>query len=673
MIPHDSHYLMPLFRFLFLPLILIAMQPSHAFVIDSGVEKLNLLNHVEIFVDKSRHVQSDEIISHPERFAFKSTALLSSEVNFGFSNAVYWIKIPLSNTSTIPSNWILELPYLGLDEVCFYAPGKPVVTSGATAPIETRPFRYRYFSFPLSLTADNQNFYLRVESKYAVTVPLVLYSLAGFNNEQVTDTLIQALYYGGLLSLLFYNLILFITVKDRKYLIYCCFTGFTGLGVFAGNGYARLYLWGHAVAWDQISQSALFAVAGIFAMVFTSSFLNAKYYQPKFRIVLNGIGLTYLALFIALIVTLFTSAISRELVFRVFFITTLLASFACLYGSFVAIRLGQTSAYYFGLAWGALATGAIIASLRAFQLVPSNGFTLYALQIGSGFEMLLFSFALAYRIQSERALREQAQSETLVAKQSALEAMRISEERLEKAVEQRTEKLQHLLINEQEIHNQYVRFGAMIAHEFRNPLNIIEGQTSMLELESEAGINKTQKRAAAIRTATTRLASLFEQWLQSDRLSQPGSQLDLSKVYLGAMLESLIQNSQIFHPEHSFTFNPPEIDTEIECDNHLLQIAILNLIENACKYSPECSTITLQIQTTPKEIGIGISDQGCGIDPKDIGQIFDVYYRGVAETNVKGAGLGLAFVSKIAQLHGGRAEVVSQLNIGSTFTIWLPL
>ena len=51
MIPHDSHYLMPLFRFLFLPLILIAMQPSHAFVIDSGVEKLNLLNHVEILAN----------------------------------------------------------------------------------------------------------------------------------------------------------------------------------------------------------------------------------------------------------------------------------------------------------------------------------------------------------------------------------------------------------------------------------------------------------------------------------------------------------------------------------------------------------------------------------------------------------------------------------------------
>lgn len=664
---------MPAFRTLLFSLLIGFSLAGYSYEVDSTVKRHGLLNDVQIFVDHSRNVTSQEIINHPDRFDFKSTSILTSEINFGFSNAVYWVKIPLSRSTSASPDWILEIPYLGLDEVCFYAPGKPVVTSGGVAPVESRPFNYRYFAFPITLSGDTRNYYLRVESSYAITIPLVLYSSAEFNNEQVSDTLIQALYYGGLLSLLFYNLILFFTVKDRQYLIYCLFTGFTGLGVFAGNGYARLYLWPDAIAWDQISQNTLFGFAGVFAMIFTAIFLKTRQHQPRFQLILIGLASLYFLLAITFIATLFTNLIPRGLVFEVFFATTLLSSLACLYGSFIAIKQGQTSAYYFGLAWGALATGASVASLRAFELVPSNGFTLYALQIGSGFEMLLFSFALAYRIQSERLLREQAQSEVLLAKQSAIEAMKKSEDRLEQAVEERTEKLQQLLISEQEVHEQYVRFGAMIAHEFRNPLNIIEGQTSMMELESESGINNTEKRASAIRGATTRLVNLFDQWLQSDRLNQPGSHLEISSIDIVEMLEGLVRTSRVFHPEYHFVFNPSQEQVIIQADNHLLQIAILNLIDNACKYSPLDSTITIGLMQHDSEIAISVSDQGCGIEPSKLRLIFDVYYRVASEDKVKGTGLGLAFVKRISELHGGRTEVHSSPKIGSTFTIWLPV
>ena len=662
---------MAVIRYLLLSLLLGIASPSNAMDVSVKQDRYNLLHQVEVFVDKTRKVQAEEIIKTPHRFDFQPTSAFTSEINFGFSKAVYWVKIPLSRQQEAPNEWVLEIPYLGLNEVCFYEPGKPVVTSGAIAPIDTRPFQYRYFAFPLTLQPETQYFYLRVESSYAVTIPLMLYTLSEFNNEQVTDTLIQALYYGGLLSLLFYNLILFLTVKDRQYLVYCLFTGFTGLGVFAGNGYARLYLWPNAIEWDFISQNTLFGFAGIFAMAFTALFLRTRENQPRFDWFLKGIGTFYGVLALLFITTLVSDLVSRQSLFEVFFVVNLLASFACLYSSITAIKQGHLSAYYFSLAWGSLAVGSIVASLRVFDLVPSNGFTLYALQIGSGFEMLLFSFALAYRIQSERILRETAQTEALVAKQATLDAMKISEDRLEEAVEMRTEKLQHLLVNEQEIHEQYVRFGAMIAHEFRNPLNIIEGQTSMLDLESESGINNTQKRTGAIRTATFRLANLFDQWLQSDRLNQPGSKLDKATISLNSLIGELVETCRNFHPDYSFEFIPPQTILAVEADSHLLQIAILNLIDNACKYSPKQTTVTVTLKQQGLYVAISISDQGCGIDPEDTDRIFDVYYRARKENQTKGTGLGLAFVRKIAELHGGHIEVQSEPNLGSTFTLWL--
>lgn len=664
---------MAVVRFLLLSLLLGLAWPCHALVVDQGQDRYNLLRNVEVFADKTRKAQSVDIISNPSHFDFQPTNSFASQINFGFSDAVYWVKIPLSRQEDAPADWIMELPYLGLNEVCFYAPGKPVVTSGAIAPIESRPFQYRYFAFPLTLTTAPQNFYLRVDSAYAVTIPLMLYTLSAFNNEQVTDTLIQALYYGGLLSLLFYNLILFITVRDRQYLIYCLFTGFTGLGVFAGNGYARLYLWPDAIEWDLIAQNTLFGFAGIFAMAFTALFLKTQDTQPIFDKFLKVMGLLYGALALLFIASLFTSNISRQLLFEVFFVVNLLASLACLYSSLRAIKQGHISAYYFSVAWGALALGSIVASLRVFELVPSNGLTLYALQIGSGLEMLLFSFALAYRIQHERLLRENAQAETLVAQQAALDALKISEDRLEEAVEKRTEKLQHLLISEQEIHEQYVRFGAMIAHEFRNPLNIIEGQTSMLELESESGINNTEKRTEAIRSATFRLANLFDQWLQSDRLNQQGGHLDSTTINLCDLLEELTNTSRSFHPDFLFKFVKPQNPISVQADSHLLQIAILNLIDNACKYSPKETTITLSLMRHGNQVAISVHDQGCGIEAADTDRIFDTYYRAFQEKKIKGTGLGLAFVKRITELHGGHIEVHSRPNVGSTFTLWLPL
>lgn len=663
---------MILLRFLLVSLLIGASTPCRALVVDSSQERYNLLQNSEIFIDTTKTVLSEDIIRHPENYDFKPVKSIGSVINFGFSDATFWVRVPLSRSPQAASEWIIEIPYVGLSEVCFYAPGKPVITSGAMAPTASRAFHHRFFAFPVTLETESQNFYFRIRSSYAVSIPLMLYSFAEFNKEQVTDTLIQALYYGGLLSLLFYNLILFLSIRDRQYLIYCLFTACTGLGIFAGNGYGHLYLWPDAVEWNQISQNTLLGFSGMLATLFTRIFLNTRSTQSRFDRFLKVLGGLYFFLSLLLIGTLYTDLISSQGVFEALFFITLLASTACLYCSVKAVNQGQSSAYYFSLAWGALALGSIIASLRVFELIPSNGFTMYALQIGSGLEILLFSFALAYRIQSERTLRENAQAESLAAKQVALDALRISEDRLEEAVVRRTEKLQHLLISEQEIHAQYVRFGAMIAHEFRNPLNIIEGQTSMLELESESGINNTQKRTGAIRSATFRLANLFDQWLQSDRLNQPGTHMELTTLEVGALIDDLVKTCRNWHPEHHFSFSLPTTAMFIQADIHLLQIAILNLIDNACKYSPQGSTITISLKKQGCSIAISVLDQGRGIDPINTRRIFDLYYRASKEDQIKGTGLGLAFVQKITELHHGSIEVKSQPNNGSSFTLWLP-
>ena len=318
--------------------------------------------------------------------------------------------------------------------------------------------------------------------------------------------------------------------------------------------------------------------------------------------------------------------------------------------------------------------GVFIAAARIFNLVPSNPITLYSVQISSGLEMLLFSLALAYRFQWERTERERIQNELITSQEATVHALHLSEERLEKAVDVRTQKLQKLLLSEQKMREQYVRFGALIAHEFRNPLNTIASQAAILEMEPAASREKTHKRSQVIKSAVNRLTTLFNQWLEGDRMHLNEQQLNTRAIILSAWLKELIDTCCTYHDQHLISIIRPLPDITINADDHLLQIAILNLIDNATKYSPTGSKILISAALVDNFLGISVSDNGCGIPEDQIDHVLEPYQRAHQENgHIPGIGLGLAFVNRIVQLHQGRIDIDSAIGQGTIVTVWIPL
>lgn len=288
--------------------------------------------------------------------------------------------------------------------------------------------------------------------------------------------------------------------------------------------------------------------------------------------------------------------------------------------------------------------------------------------------MLLFSFALAYRFQSERLRREEAQDALLLAQTEIIQAAEQAEERLERAVEARTIKLQKLVLSEQQLREQYVRFGAMIAHEFRNPLNTIASQTSILEMDPDPNTEKLHKRTGIIRSAVSRLVLMFDQWLESDRLATESSQINMKSIRLSNWLQELVNMCRIYYADHTINLSPCSHDLLIQADDHLLQIALLNLIDNAGKYSPPGSTINIRIEMQQKFIGICVEDRGYGIPIDQQDCVLEPYERSQHDnTAIQGAGLGLAFVNRIIQLHQGKITIDSEPDHGTCITLWLPL
>jgi two-component system phosphate regulon sensor histidine kinase PhoR len=125
------------------------------------------------------------------------------------------------------------------------------------------------------------------------------------------------------------------------------------------------------------------------------------------------------------------------------------------------------------------------------------------------------------------------------------------------------------------------------------------------------------------------------------------------------------------------------ITLELACDDAvearinppLLEQAVVNLIDNAIKYSPEGSHVRLEARQDQTQVSMAVTDEGCGIPPEHLPRIFERFYVVDKSRSRKlgGTGLGLAIVKHIAQAHGGRIAVASTPGKGSTFTILLPI
>jgi signal transduction histidine kinase len=647
----------------------MAGQP--ALTLRTDTTSINLAPSVQVYKDASGTQTLNEILSPSIQAQFDAApAGQNAELNFGFTDATYWIKFTLERTPQAPTNWILEIPYLSLNSIRLYTSGNPPLEVGTDYSAALKPIFYPLYALPVLPATTPQDYYLEVRSSYALSVPMTLWSSAAFSHQFANSLFIQALYFGSLLSLAIYNFLLFLSLRERSFLVYSGFAIVMGLAMFAGNGFGRLYFWPDAPSWDNISQMTFFSFAGALGLLFSASFLRTKQTAPRLNRLLMGLAALYL-LSAALLVSSLWGYAPVSLGFQLILIATIPGTIGAITAGAKALRAGNRSALYFLLAWGILMVAANVAVLRAFDLIATNSLTLYAVQIGSCLEMLLLSFALAHRIQTERDQRIAAQEQAFRAHDALLNIAQENEAILERKVKERTNLLQQLAFNEKQIRQEYARFGAMISHEFRNPLGIIETQATLIQRETPRGIQKAEERSEIILSATQRLARLFEQWIKSDQLQQSISLMHPAPISLAGLFEPILETARGMHRSHSIQM-PKLPNRMLTVDSALIEIALLNLIDNACKYSPPTAPISIRCESLDGMIGISIEDQGPGLPISKQATIFQPYVRAAHKNEPTGYGLGLAFVAHIAELHQGKIDLVSPPGGGCKFTLWLP-
>jgi two-component system phosphate regulon sensor histidine kinase PhoR len=221
-------------------------------------------------------------------------------------------------------------------------------------------------------------------------------------------------------------------------------------------------------------------------------------------------------------------------------------------------------------------------------------------------------------------------------------------------------------------------FVANVSHELKTPVTSIQG---FVEALVEGGIKdpaQIERYLSIIARHASRLNSIIDDLLTLSRLEEAGERRALSFEVspIKPVLAEAIDLSGVKADEKRITL-------ELACDDAvearinppLLEQAVVNLIDNAIKYSPEGSHVRLEARQDQTQVSMAVTDEGCGIPPEHLPRIFERFYVVDKSRSRKlgGTGLGLAIVKHIAQAHGGRIAVASTPGKGSTFTILLPI
>ncbi|MDE1920669.1 MAG: heavy metal sensor histidine kinase [Candidatus Omnitrophica bacterium] len=217
------------------------------------------------------------------------------------------------------------------------------------------------------------------------------------------------------------------------------------------------------------------------------------------------------------------------------------------------------------------------------------------------------------------------------------------------------------------------QFMEDISHELKTPLAVLKGE---LEVTLKK-IRSTQEYETAMHSIleeVDRLAGIVGNLLTLARFDAKTTELDAQPLDLNALIKDAIEVMQVLAIQKDITLQFNSAHTvDITADKNHLRRLILNLLDNAIKYTPPGGKVSIDLRQQKETVDLDIADTGVGILPKDLPHIFDRFYRIDKSRRSAGFGLGLSIAQSIALAHGGKIEARANDPQGTVFTVSLPL
>ncbi|WP_436485035.1 sensor histidine kinase [Chitinophaga sp. ARDCPP14] len=676
---------------------------------------LQIGGYLELYTDKADTLT---IASAPMQ-AFKASG--QDVPNLQITPYTQWARFSINNQSKA-EKLLLEVEYPIIDDITLYEllPDGTIRQTrlGEFTAYKNRGYDHQNYHFPIRLLPnETRQFYLKVKAGEQLQLPIYLGTPESIFEKNNKRELIFGIYVGVILAMAFYNLFIYISTRDNSYLIYVSYIICVGLTQVTLQGYSFRFLYPNS-PWLAMHATVLVPVFnGLTALVFIQQFLSTKVNYPLGHKLMNAVIVLYMLCFIPTFLDMYNYAQ---------ILVQLDAFLAAVMAFVVAYRIsmkGVNAARFFLLAWSIFLISIFVFVLRNFNILPYNNFTYYALQIGSGVEVLLLSFALAHKINVFKAEKEASQQMALAISQENERLVREQNIILESKVKDRTEDLQatNLELNmaltnlkdaqtrlvEKEKMASLGQLTAGIAHEINNPINFVTSNIKPLKLDI-ADLRELLNRYDELPVSTDISKSLadialFKKEIDIDYIHEEISSLikgiedgasRTAEIVKGLRTFSRLDESEVksidIHEGLDSTLVllrnaiPPYVNIikdyaglpKIECYAGKINQVFMNIFSNALnaiKSKKEQHNEFISITTRQENsfIVITIKDTGIGMSEAVREKIFDPFFttKDVGE----GTGLGLSIVFSIIEKHKGKIVVNSAPGEGAEFIIYLPL
>jgi two-component system phosphate regulon sensor histidine kinase PhoR len=217
-------------------------------------------------------------------------------------------------------------------------------------------------------------------------------------------------------------------------------------------------------------------------------------------------------------------------------------------------------------------------------------------------------------------------------------------------------------------------FIAHMSHQLKTPLSLLSAVLETIRLERVKSPQKLARYHEILWEQTDRLSALVERILEFSRVKRRGTSYEFERLDLTELVRETVEAFRRSVEPDGFDIQVVASGAPIaRADPAALEQALVNLLDNAVKYSGESRAIRVEVSAGPSTASVAVTDRGIGIAADERPHVFTRFYRGSgAALNRRGFGLGLAICAELVAAHGGRVLVESEPGRGSTFTVRLP-
>ncbi|MDF3839230.1 sensor histidine kinase [Cupriavidus basilensis] len=584
---------------------------------------------------------------------------LQRGLSAGFTRDAYWFRVVLPAAAQGGERW-LEVPPGVLDDVRLYEPradgGWSERRSGNAVPFDLREAPYRAASFRLAQARQGEVLYLRVQSARTMAVMLYLWHGPALQAANERENVGYGLYLGFMLTVVLFNLAGWLATRRSLYGLFALFVLAATTRWFAADGLAGQFLFPHDTATTLLFTNVLLGVHFFCVSLFQSRLLQFREYFPF----LYRYAQFIMLMGVLVVVASFTGHFGA-------FATVLYAAGLLGHALSIPAYLRQWRSGSFS---GRLTAAAFIVSGR----LTAAGFILYCLSI---LPSILGTLGL---IRLDPAALQAAHLVdlplVLILHLSIVLQVRDAERTSGEAQRQASDALASSL-RERAAREEQSRLLAMMTHEVRTPVAVIDAANYSLRLLDESGADRGQRgsRYESIQLAVRRLKSLMELAEARERLMPDGHRIEAAPLDLADLSREVLATVEPQVAERVVL----EVDAPLprhEGEARLLYFVLLNLLDNAVKYAKPATPIRIGIAPGPNEGRRGvvwrISDSGPGVPEGKEEAIFERFLRLDGAADQPGLGLGLPLARKIVEQHAGRLWCDTRRRDGASFVVWLP-